>query len=58
VAIPNSKDGWKSSQCNHHELREVLEFLVPLINPNKPKWMTIQVARAVVDCLINKAKIL
>jgi hypothetical protein len=37
VATPSSKDGWKLSQCDHRELREVLEFLVPLINPNKPK---------------------
>jgi hypothetical protein len=50
-------DGWKLSQCNHQELREVLEFLVPLINPNKPKRMKILVASVVVDCLINKAKI-
>jgi hypothetical protein len=57
LAIPSSKDRWKSSQCNHQELTEVLEFLVPLINLNKPKWMTIQVASAVVDCLINKTKI-
>jgi hypothetical protein len=41
MAILSSKDGWKLSQCNYQELREVLEFLVPLINPNKQKWMTI-----------------
>jgi hypothetical protein len=35
----------------------VLEFLVPLINPNKPKQITIQVASAMVDCPINKTKI-
>jgi hypothetical protein len=33
-----------------------LEFLIPLLNPNKPKWVTIQVASAVVDSLINKVK--
>jgi hypothetical protein len=37
----DSKDGWKYSHCNHQDLREVLDFLVPLINPNKPKWVTI-----------------
>jgi hypothetical protein len=34
----NSKDGWKYLQCNHQDVKEVLEFLVLLINPNKPKW--------------------
>jgi hypothetical protein len=56
VGIHSSKGGWKTSNCNHRELREVLEFLIPLINPNKPKRMTIQVVSAVVDCLINKVK--
>jgi hypothetical protein len=45
------------AQCNHPELRGVLEFFVPFINPNKPKRMTIQVASTVVDCLIHKTKI-
>jgi hypothetical protein len=56
VGIHSSKDGWKTFDCNHQELREVLEFLIPLITSNKPKWVTIQVASAVVDCLINKVK--
>jgi hypothetical protein len=56
VATHSSKDGWKLSECKHKELRKVLEFLVPLINPNKPKRVTIWVASAVVDCLINKVK--
>jgi hypothetical protein len=53
IGPPSGRDGWKLADCNHQELREVLEFLIPLI---KPKWMTIQVASAVVDCLINKVK--
>jgi hypothetical protein len=56
VGIPSRGDGWKTADCNHKELREVLEFLIPLINPNKPNRVTIQVASAVVDCLINKVK--
>jgi hypothetical protein len=35
----------------------MLGFLASSINPNKLKWMTIQVASAVVDCLIHKTKI-
>ena len=50
---PSGGDGWKLADCRHQELREVLEFLIPLLNPNKPKRVTVQVASAVVDCLIN-----
>jgi hypothetical protein len=56
VGIHSRGDGWKTADCNHQELREVLEFFIPLNNPNKPKQVTIQVAGAVVDCLINKVK--
>jgi hypothetical protein len=56
VSVPSGGDWWKLADCNHQELREVLEFLIPLLNPNKPKRVTIQVASAVVDCLINKVK--
>jgi hypothetical protein len=38
-------------------LREVLEFLVPFINPKKPNQMTVQVASMVLDCLINMKKV-
>jgi hypothetical protein len=50
---PSGGDGWKLADCRHQELREVLEFLIPLLNPNKPKRVTVQVASAVVDCLLN-----
>jgi hypothetical protein len=53
---PSGGDGWKLADYLHQELREVLEFLIPLLNPNKPKWVTVQVASPTVDCLINKEK--
>jgi hypothetical protein len=37
----DSKDGLKYLQCNHQDLRKVLEFLLPLINPNKSNRMKI-----------------
>jgi hypothetical protein len=49
-------DGLKLTDCRHKKLREVLEFLIPLLNPNKPKRVTVQVASAVVDCFINNKK--
>ena len=33
-----------------------MEFLIPLLNPNKPRRVTVQVASAVADCLINGTK--
>jgi hypothetical protein len=53
---PSGGDGWKLTDCSHQELREVLEFLIPLLNPNKPRRVTVQVASAVADCLINGTK--
>jgi hypothetical protein len=53
---PSGGDGWKLTDCRHQEFREVLEFLIPLLNPNKPKRVTVGVASAVVDCLINNEK--
>jgi hypothetical protein len=50
---PSGGDGWKLTDCRHQELREVLEFLISLLNSNKPKRVTVQVASAVVNCLIN-----
>ena len=33
-----------------------MEFLIPLLNPNKPKRVTVGIASAIVDCLINNEK--
>jgi hypothetical protein len=38
------------------DIREVLKFLLPLVNPNKLSRVTIQVASTMVDCLMNKNK--
>jgi hypothetical protein len=53
---PSRGDGWKLTNYLHQELREVLEVLIPLLIPNKPKRITVQVTSAVVDCLINREK--
>ena len=33
---PSGEDGWELADCRHQELREVLEFLIFLLNSNKP----------------------
>jgi hypothetical protein len=45
------------TQCTHDDLRKVLKFLLPLINPTKPNRVTIEMASTVMDCLINKNKV-
>jgi hypothetical protein len=34
----NNSDGWKYSDCNHQELRDVLHFLIPLLRGKKISW--------------------
>jgi hypothetical protein len=52
---PNTKEGWKFSECKNEELRDVFEFLTPLVNPMKPARITGKLASRVVENLyINK----
>jgi hypothetical protein len=47
-AIP--KEGWKFSECNNEELRDVFVFLTPLVNPMKQARITGKFA-ITVSCL-------
>ena len=47
----NPKEGWKFSECAKEELRDLFEFLTPLINPMKPNRITGKLASRVVENL-------
>jgi hypothetical protein len=47
----NPKEGWKFSECTKEELRDLFEFLTPLINPMKQSRITNKFASTVVSCL-------
>jgi hypothetical protein len=47
----NPKEGWKFSECNNKELRDVFKFLRPLVNPMKQARITGKFASTGVSCL-------
>ena len=47
----NPKEGWKFLECAKEELRDLFEFLTPLINPMKPTRITGKLASRVVENL-------
>jgi hypothetical protein len=47
----NPKEWWKFLECNNEELRDVLKFLTPLVNPMKQARITGKFASTVVSCL-------
>ena len=47
----NPKDGYAVSECKHVRARQVLEFLIPILCPEKPTWVTITVGNTIFGAL-------
>ena len=43
-AYPDPKDGFHPGNCRNLRERKVLEFLMPILNPNKPKRISLTMA--------------
>jgi hypothetical protein len=54
----NPKEWWKFLECNNEELRDVLKFLTPLVNPMKQARITRKFASTVVSCLYFGKRVL
>jgi hypothetical protein len=54
---PNPTDGWRFDQCSNHDLREVLKFLIPLIEPNKPTRLNVGPIATIANCLLGDLKV-
>ena len=50
----NSKDGFAIADCKEARARRVLEFLVPLMYPEKPTRVTIMVGNTIFGALSGK----
>ena len=48
----NPKDGYAVVDCKEPRARKVLEFLIPLLYPEKPTRVTIMVGNVGFECLI------
>ena len=47
----NLKEGWKFSECRNEELKDIFEFLTPIVNPMKQTRITGKFASRVVENL-------
>lgn len=45
---PDSHDGYKVENCNEIRIKTVLEFLAPIINPDKPLRLQVRLANTIV----------
>ena len=45
------KDGYAVGDCRNARQRRVLEFLVPIVHPDKPTWMTITIGNTIFRAL-------
>ena len=43
----NPKDGYPVRDCRHARQRRLLEFIVPIIHPDKPTWVTITIGNTI-----------
>jgi hypothetical protein len=54
---PHNSDGWKFSDCNHQELRDVLHFLIHSIRPTKVTRLNVGPVATIANCLLKGKKI-
>ena len=50
----NPKDGYAVADCKEARVRRVLEFLVPLLYPEKPTTVTITVGNTIFGALFGE----
>ena len=49
----NPKDGYAVSDCKDFRAKQVLEFLIPILYPEKPTWVTMTVGSSVFGALLG-----
>ena len=45
------KDGYSVGDCRNNRQRRLLEFLVPIVHPDKPTWVTITIGNMIFGAL-------
>jgi hypothetical protein len=43
------KEGFHPGNCKNRRERKVLEFLLPILNPDKPKWISLTMANTLFE---------
>ena len=49
----NPKDGYAVSDCDDFRAKQVLEFLIPILYPEKPTWVTVTVGNTIFGALLG-----
>ena len=53
----NPKDGFAIADCEDSRAKRVLEFLIPILYPEKPTWVTVRVSNTVFGALLGERKV-
>jgi hypothetical protein len=56
-ALPNPKDGYAIEDCTDVRHRRVLVFLVPILYPEKPNWVTVTMGNTIFGALNGGQKV-
>ena len=55
--VVNPKDGFAIADCEDSRAKRVLEFLIPILYPEKPTWVTITVGNTIFGALLGERKV-
>jgi hypothetical protein len=55
--LPNPKDGYNIEDCTDPRHRRMLAFLVPIVYPDKPNWITVTLGNTIFGALIGGRKV-
>ena len=53
----NPKDGFAIANCEDSRAKRVLEFLIPILYPEKPTWVTVMVGITIFGALLGEQKV-
>src|SRR5450759_2963037 len=53
----DNKEGWSLAQCTDDRMRQIFAYLVPILHPEKPKRITVQLGSTIVAGLIDNLRV-
>ena len=53
----NPKDGFAIADCEDSRAKRVLEFLIPILYPEKPTWVMVTVGNTIFGALLGERKV-
>ena len=53
----NLKDRFANANCEDVQAKRVLEFLIPILYPEKPTWVTVTIGNTIFGALLDERKV-